>query len=334
MKKCIAVLVSFVLLGVGIFSVPNSLVAEKQNNDIDGRYFTHFDEWKVIDDPPYNKIWLEPELGDMLFKTVQSGATCIGAVHTPTVGEIIACQLHISGLGSGFYNFIDITYRWENGQEQESITLPHNELYADTILFVQKGPSSYQEITVTVSSGGFCSANVAVDVEWFYAGNDEPYQPSTPPYYLNFDRFEWGSNQYGDALVHNKQADIALFTDQPNGNAFAYGETDTWYDNSNCKCPYIGIKVHIMGYVSGRGWAEMETVYEWDEYAIEKEWAFFGGPGEGNFIDETWVFTDHYYLSKVQSYFADLSVGSATEANLFIDVEWFYEGCGPPSPPV
>ena len=333
MKKILAIILSLTMIMVGVTVVPQQTQAEKPSENLDGGYYTYFDDCKVIDDPPYSKVWCEPKMADMLFKTFQSTATGIGITRTAEGEKFIACQLHLSGLAYGFYNNIDITYSWEEGMEHKVITLPHNELYGTTINFIQKGSSSFQEIKITVFSGGLCSAQVAADLKWFYVGNEKPSELTTPPYYLNFDKSKWESYGNARACTNNDYADIALFTGQPDGKASAIGETTTWYDNSNCKCPYIGVKVHIIGYVKGRGWANLGTCYEWDEHAVKKEWTFFGGPGEGNLIDEVWTFTDYFYLSKLQSLRADLSVGTAIEANLFIDVEWFYEGCGPPNPP-
>ncbi len=322
-----SIIISMVMIMVGILAVPQPLDAE---DNLEGTYYTHFDEYKIIDNPPESTGWCEPAKADMLFKTFQSEATIIGGTHTEQEGEIIACQVHLSGVAYGFYNFIDIAYRWDNGQEKNTITMPHKQLYAKTITFIQKGPSSFQEITITVRSGGFCSAEVAADVEWFYTGDENPIELTTPPYYFNFDDSQSKSNEHGDAFINEELADIALFTDEPDGTAYAKGITKTWYDNSNCKCPYIGVKVHIMGRVKGRGIANLDTIYTWNDHEVKKEWTFSGGPGEGNFIDETWVYIDHYYLSDQQTFSADLSAGSSIEADLFIDVEWFYEGCGPP----
>jgi hypothetical protein len=333
MKKILAIILSLSMILVGVTLVPQQTKAEEPGENLDGVYYTYFDEWKINDDPPDCKVWCEPKTADILFKTFQSTATCIGSTHTSEDGKLIACQIHLSGHAYGFYNSVEITYRWKEGKEHKVITLPHNELFGETLTFIERVSSPFQEIQVTVFSGGFCSAQVAVDLNWFYVGSEKPYELTTPPYYLKFDRSKWDS--YGNAMActNNDYADMALFTGQPDGRATAIGTTETWYDNSNCKCPYVGVKVHIMGYVSGRGWANFGLCYEWDEHEVKKEWKFFGGPGVGKFIDEVWIFTDHYYLSKIQSLRADLSAGSAIEANLFIDVEWFYEGCGPPNPP-
>jgi hypothetical protein len=333
MKKILAISLSLIMITVGVSMVPQQTQAEKPGENFDGIYYTYFDKCDVIDDPPSSKVWCEPKMADMVFKTFQSTAKCIGFTQTLKEGKLIACQLHLSGLAYGFYNNVDITYKWEGGMEHKVITLPHNELYSTTINFIEEDSSSYQLIEIKVFSGGFCSAQVAADLNWFYVGNERPYEFTTPPYYLNFNESKWDFSGNAKACTNNDYADMALFTGEPDGKASAIGTTNTWYEDSNCKCPYVGVKVHITGYVKGRGWAILGACYGWDEHAVKKEWAFFGGPGEGNLIDEVWIFTDYYYLSKIQSLRADLSVGSAIEANLFIDVEWFYEGCGPPNPP-
>ena len=333
MKKSFAILASLVMI-VGVFGVvaaPQQAQVEKPEGNPEGEYYTYFDKWNANDDPPYSTVWCEPEMADMLFKTEKSEAWCKGSTKAPAKGNVIGCRIHISAYGEGGSN-VKLVYLWGKCADVREIEIPPNdELYATTVNFIEEDAfTDYQAIKVYVDSKQ--SANVVVDVKWFYVGDEKPYKPTTPPYYLHFDKSEGKASGNAKAWTNNKYADMALFTGQPDGRASATGSTKTWYDYP-CLCPYVGVKVHIIGSVKGRGWAEATTIYEWDDHTAKKEWTFFGGPGEGKMVDEIWTYTDYFFLSELQSLTTDLSVGSAIDANLFIDVEWFYEGCGPPNPP-
>lgn len=333
MKKLFACIASLMMVVGAIVLIAPQAMAEASDTP-EWEYYPYFDECRCTGGGIYWDSWCDPRQADMYIYASQGWATCTGTTFMlppPTFTDTVAVRIHLDAFASGFYNDVEIVYVWDGGEDVENINLPHSEFFVTTITFIEPAaPPHFQEIRVTVTSGGLCSAKVAVDVEWFYMGIGEPYPelPPTPPYYPYFDYCKSKTQGYAFAEVNQEYADMYLSTFVDGGVASARGETKMLTDVGTC----IGVKVHIIGKGSVGPHDTLTVTYSWDGQAVTEYW--FDIP---EIVDITWTYTTEVFIAPAfQSIEFELfGPVCSPDVDLFIDVEWFYLGEGPPSwPPI